>query len=436
MKNVYVMGLDRFHLDLLETIHDDNEEYEYHALFDKSQIVHPPELAYPSMNDILAHAGELFEAAPAPPDGVMGYWDLPTSLAVPLVAREFGLPGAPLAAVAKCEHKYWSRIEQRKAVPEVVGRFQAIDPFADDPLAGLELDYPFWFKPIKSHSSFLGFHVDSRKTFEQHLPQVRKQIGIMARPMNQFLEHVDVPDEIAPIDGYHCIIEEIVSQGEQCTLEGYCWEGEVLIFGVIDSKRFGKHGSSFSHYQYPSALPVEVQERMIEIARKVMRHFGYDGAAFNIEFYWDPDADTIRLLEINARISKSHSPLFLMVDGVPNQKVVLDLALGRRPAFPYREGDFHFSGKFMLRYFEDGIIERVPNDRDIARVQAKYPEARIRVLASQGTALSDLELQDSYSFEVAEIFLGADNEDDLLVKYEEVRDLLDFRIRPFGPEAA
>lgn len=435
MKTVYVMGLDRFHLDLLKTIDDDNGDYEFHALYDKSEIVHPPELAYPSMNEIVEHARELFNMSPVRVDGVMGYWDLPTSLAVPLVASKTGLPGAPLEAVAKCEHKYWSRIEQRKAIPDMIGRFQAIDPFADDPLADLELDFPFWFKPIKSHSSFLGFYIDSRETFEQHLPQVREQIGIMARPMNQFLEHVDVPDEIAPIDGYHCIAEEIVSSGEQCTLEGYCWEGDVVVFGVIDSKRFGKYHSSFSHYQYPSILPVEVQERMIEAARKVMHHIGYEGQAFNIEFYWNPETGSIRLLEINARISKSHSPLFLMVDGVPNQKAVLDLALGRRPAFPYRDGDFLLSGKFMLRYFEDGIIERAPTGEDIAAVQEKYPEARIRVLGAQGTALSDLDFQDSYSYEVAEIFLGADNEDDLRVKYDEVRELLDFRIRPFTEAA-
>lgn len=434
MKNIYIMGLDPFHLDLLKTIHDEGEDYRFHALFDKSQIVHPPGLEYPSMDDIITYAGQLFEAVP--PDGVTGYWDLPSSLAVPLVAREFGLSGAPLEAVAKCEHKYWSRVEQRKVVPEVVGRFQAIDPFAEDPLAGLELDYPFWFKPVKSHSSFLGFYIDSRETFERHLPQVREQIGIMARPMNQFLQYVDVPDEITPIDGYHCIIEEIVSHGEQCTLEGYCWGGETSIFGIIDSKRFTEHSSSFSHYQYPSALPINVQERMIEITQKVMRHFGYDNAAFNIEFYWDPETDTIRLLESNARISKSHSPLFLIVDGVTNQKVIVELALGRQPSFPIAMGDFRLAGKFMLRYFEDGIIERVPDDQDIARVQKRYPEARVRVLAEPGMTLSELEFQDSYSFEVAEVFLGADNDHDLLAKYEDVRELLDFRIRPFKPEAA
>lgn len=436
MSNVFVMGLDRFHLDLLETIRDEDDEYQFLTLFEKSEIVHPPDLDYPTMDDICAHAKELFDNFVGTVDGVMGYWDLPTSLAVPLIARKHGLPGAPLEAVARCEHKYWSRLEQAAAVPDLIGRFQALDPFDDDPLAGLELDYPFWIKPVKSHSSFLGYYIDRPETLLEHLPTIREKIGIMGRPMNEFLGHVDVPDEIAGVDGYHCIAEELISQGEQCTLEGYGWQGEIEIFGIIDSIRTGRYKSSFSRYQYPSMLPQPVQQRMIEAAERLMRGIGYEGAAFNIEFYWDPDSDRIRLLEVNARISKSHSPLFLMVDGAPNQKVPLHLAVGRKPVFPHRQGEFELAAKFMLRYFEDGLIERVPTEADIEAIRERYPEVRIRVLATQGTRLGDLDFQDSYSFEVAEIFVGGSSQQELQAKYEDVVDRLGFRISPLSSVTA
>lgn len=438
MQNIFVVGLEPFNQRLLETIAPDR--YRFLPLFEYAEVEHPPGQEYPSLDDLVERALDTFARQEGGADAVIGYWDLPTSLVVPLVARAAGLPGAPLEAVAKCEHKYWSRLEQAEALGDMVPRFQAIDPFADDPSADLEIDYPFWLKPIKAHSSFLGFYIDGPETLRSHLPQIREQIWIMARPMNEFMAHVDAPDEIRAVNGYHCIAEEIVSQGFQCTLEGFGYGDEIEIFGVVDSIRSGKHHSCFARYQYPSKLPGSVQARMAEAAKRFMRHIGYRGAAFNIEFFWNSDDDSIHVLEINSRISKSHSPLFLFVDGATNQKVVVELALGRRPQLPHRAGDHALAAKFMLRYFENGIVERAPRPRDIERVQHAHPEALVRVFARDGMRLSELALQDSYSYEVAEIFLGADRQKALLDEYLHVCEILDFRVRPLseagGPESA
>ena len=428
MKNVFVSGLDAFHKKLLDTIAPD--ELRFLPLFDYSEMVHAPDDRYPPFDALIDRARETFAAQPGGADAVIGYWDAPTSLIVPLVAHEAGLPGAPLEAVARCEHKFWSRTSQREVLPDMVPGFQAIDPFADDPLSQVRLDFPFWLKPVKSHSSFLGFFIDGPETFNAHLPEIRDRIGIMARPLNEFMARVDAPESVRAVDGYHCIAEEIVSQGFQCTLEGYGFGDDVEIFGVVDSIRSGRHHSCFSRYQYPSKLPPPVQARMIDAAKRFIRHIGYHGAAFNIEFFWHADDDAIHLLEANARISKSHSPLFLMVDGAVNQKVIVDLGLGRRPEFPHREGRHALAAKFMLRYFEDAVVERAPTSADIERVHAAYPDALLRVFADAGMRLSDLTLQDSYSYEFAEIFLGADHQKELLDRYQHTCELLDIRTRP------
>ncbi len=434
-RNVFVVALDDFHLDLLRTIGDERE-YRFLELFELSEVVRPMNLGYPSLDGMVERARDMLERFPGTVDAVIGYWDFPSTVFLPLLWQQLELPGPTLEAVARCEHKYWSRIEQRAVVPDMVPGFQAINPFAEDPVSELELDYPFWIKPVKAHSSFLGFHIDSQETLERRLQRIREQIGCIGRPFNEFLAHVAMPEAIRTIDGHYCIAEKIVSAGFQCTLEGYSWQGEVEIFGVVDSIRAGRYRSSFTRYQYPSKLPRAVQARMAETARRVIRHFGYDGAAFNMEFYWNPKSDRISLLEINSRISKSHSPLFLMVDGATNQKVILDLALGRRPDFPHRRGGHKLAGKFMLRFFNDGILERVPTEEDMRELNRVYPEARVRLLAPQGTRLSDLMLQDSYSYQVAEIFLGADRQQELLNKYRHACELLDFRVRPLDTEAA
>jgi len=152
----------------------------------------------------------------------------------------------------------------------------------------------------------------------------------------------------------------------------------------------------------------------------VIRQVGYDDAPFNIEFYWEEDSDRIWLLEINCRISKSHAPLFQMVDGCYHHQVMIDLALGRKPAMPHREGRFRCAAKFMLRRQEDARVVRVPTDAEIAAVEAAIPGVVIQVELSEGMRLSQLRYQDSYSYEVAVVFVGADDHEGLAAKYRQV----------------
>ncbi len=439
MKNIFVMGLDGFNRELLETIEGD-EEYRFHRLFEYTEVVRPKSGTYPSIDELRKRAPEVFASVSGGADAVMGFWDFPTTVCVPLFARDAGLPGPSLEAVTRCEHKYWSRKEQKKALGEMIPSFQAIDPFGEDPVGQIEIRYPFWIKPVKAHSSFLGFYIDSAEALEKVIPEIRENIGVVGRPFNEFLAHVDLPPEIAEIDGYHCIAEEIISTGVQATIEGFAWEGAVQVFGVVDSIRSGKHRSSFSRYQYPSKLPRRVQARMIEAARKLIRAIDYDGAPFNIEFFWDHKNDRVWLLEINPRISKSHSPLFLMVDGETNQKVAMDLALGRKPEPPYRQGPHKLAGKFMMRLFKDsigdGVVDAVPSQEDLDRIAEAYPEARVDLLVKEGMRLSDLPFQDSYSYEIAVVFLGADRQKQLLDRFKQVEEFLQFDIRPVSGDAA
>lgn len=433
MKNIFVMGLDDFNRELLETI-DGDEEYRFHSLFDYSEVVRPESGTYPSIDELRERAREAFASVSGGAHAVMGFWDFPTTVCVPLFARDAGLPGPSLEAVTRCEHKYWSRTEQKEVLGEMIPRFQAIDPFGDDPAGQVKIRYPFWVKPVKAHSSFLGFYIDSAESLESVIPEIREKIGVVARPFNEFLAHVDLPTEIAEVDGHCCIAEEIISTGVQATIEGYAWKGVVQVFGAVDSIRSGRHRSCFSRYQYPSKLPRRVQARMIEAARKLIRAIDYEGAPFNIEFFWDHRTDRIWLLEINPRISKSHSPLFLMVDGATNQKVSMDLALGRKPELPHRQGPHKLAGKFMMRLFKDrigdGVVEGVPSQEDLDRIAEAYPEARVDLLVKEGTRLSDLPFQDSYSYEIAAVFLGADRQKQLLDRFQKVEEFLQFDVRP------
>ena len=423
-RNVFVYGLDDFHRKQLATIRH-AEQLSFHQLLEHDEAIHPERFPVDRMLD---KSERILEGFNGSVDAVCTYWDFPTSTLVPILRERHDLPGAGLVPVLKLEHKYWARLEQQAAVPDLTPPFDWVDPFAGDPAAHLNLGFPFWLKPIKAHSSYLGFRIHNHAEFRDAIRQIRQGIYQFGDPFNAILEKAALPEEVAPIGGYHCIAEGIISAGQQCTLEGYVRGGEVTVYGVVDSIREGRHRSSFNRYQYPSRLPRRVQERMVDAAGRVMHRTGYDDAPFNMEFFWDRGSDRLALLEVNARCSKSHSPIFHMVDGASHFQVMVNLGLGRAPDFPHRQGDYRTAAKFMLRVFEPGRVTRVPSTADIERLHARFPEARVRVLVESGQDLSALRFQDSYSYELADLFLGGHDRADLLARSREAQEILGFRV--------
>jgi hypothetical protein len=424
--NIFVVGLDDLHLAQLEAL-PGADAYRFHALLTHRELKQSDQFP---VQRLLDEGCARLKSFPGGVDAVIGYWDFPVSTILPLLREAVCLPGPTLESVLKCEHKYWSRRVQHEVIPDQIPAFAAIDPFADDPLAGVALPFPFWLKPVKSVLSHLGFRITDCASLDHAISRIRAGIARFAEPFNLILERATLPTEIRAVDGFQCIAESIISKGRQCTVEGYAWHGEVVCYGVIDSLREGPQGSSFSRYQYPSTLPEPVIGRMAELCRRVIGHIGYDNAPFNIEFYWEADSDRIWLLEINTRISKSHAPLFQMVDGCYHHQVNLDLALGHRPDFPHRQGRYNCAAKFMLRHFGDARVIRVPSEAELAALSAQEPDASIEIQVKPGMRLSSLKNQDSYSYEVAVLFLGGQDEQDLEAKYRRLRANLSLAFEP------
>jgi biotin carboxylase len=420
-QNVFVMGLNDLNRTLLQGIRG-AEHYRFHTLLENSEVEEPEIYR---VEALLEKARAQLRTFPESIDAIIGYIDMPVGLMVPILCREFGLPTASLESALKCQHKYWSRLEQSRVVPAHVPRFALVDPFAADPLRRVELDYPFWLKPVKSAGSYLGYRIHNRKEFETRIRTIRDNIRRISDPFNHVLDYAELPDEIAAVDFSHCIAEQIVN-GRQCTLEGYVFEGRVHVFGAVDSIRHANH-STFSRYEYPSKLPERIIGRMSEIVRRFLTHVGFDDSTFNVEFFWDEPRDRIWLLEVNTRISQSHSYMFAMVDGASNHQAMVEVALGRRPAMPCREGPYRYAAKFFYRKFEDAVVERVPGREKVHAIEQQIPGTLIRLNVDEGTKLRHLREQDSYSYDIAWIFVAGETRKQLRAHYRECVEALDFR---------
>jgi hypothetical protein len=135
---------------------------------------------------------------------------------------------------------------------------------------------------------------------------------------------------------------------------------------------------------------------------------------------------------VNPRHSQSHAELFEQVDGIPNHHCMLQLALGREPRLPYREGPYPMAAKWFLRRSDDGVARRVPTAEEIEQVQRDVPGCTVAVPVQLGDRLSELHVQDSYTYAIANVYVGADSEAELIEKYERAAAGLPFEFEEPG----
>ncbi|MGH3367697.1 MAG: ATP-grasp domain-containing protein [Nocardioidaceae bacterium] len=417
--NIFVLGLDDLNLETLQDL-PGAEDYRYHRLLDAEELVGTEDI---NLTELLEKAQQLLDGFDGRIDAVVGYWDFPVSSMVPLLCRRLGLPGANLEAVVKCEHKYWSRLEQQKAIDEHP-RFGIVDLDDEHPTVPEGLRFPLWLKPVKSASSELAFKVKDQQEFEEAAEAIADGVDKVGKPFEFVLDQLDLPQEIAEVGGRACLAEEEVS-GHQVTVEGYCLDEQIHLYGIVGSPTY-PGSTSFLRFQYPTSLPQEVTDRLEELSHRVIKQIGLTGGTFNIEYFWDPDTGEINLLEINPRHSQSHAILFENVDGWPNHHPMVRLGLGHDPELPRRQGKYAVAAKWFLRRFHDGLVSRAPTDDEVAQLEHQVSDAKINIIAQEGQRLSDMPAQDSYSYKLADIFVGADDQEQLQSTYQRCVDALRF----------
>lgn len=419
-QHIFVLGLDDRNQAELEAL-PGAAEYELHRLL----TIEAMQEGTIDFFETLHAAQDQLDQVDGPIDAIVGYWDFPVNMLVPILSRRYGLPSKDLEAVVKCEHKYWSRLEQQKVTDEYPA-FDLID--IHDPLVTLppHMSYPVWVKPIQSFSSQGAHYAGTVDELREALAVERQRTHSPGDAFDEVLKQLDLPEEISRIPGNAYMVEEAVT-GQQCTLEGFSWGDQVEIIGVVDSILYDR-SSSFLRYQYPSHLPEHALEEMAETTRRVISAVGLWDSTFNIEYFWDEATQRLRLLEINSRHSQSHAKLFRWVDGMSNHLAMMDLALGRRPNMPHRQGAFPIAAKWMYRHFTDGVVRRVPSPEEVAALAQDFPALHIKVVAKEGQRLSDIEGQDSYSYILAEIFMAGESVQDLQATYDACCDALGFVI--------
>lgn len=347
--------------------------------------------------------------------------DYPGSALAAVVAKVLGLPGPDPRVNLICQHKYLSRMAQASIVPEAIPPFWAID-VAEGAALPEAIAFPVFVKPMKSFFSIGAQRIDCAAELAE---AKRRWVALddFFLPLERLLER-----EARVGIGSTRLIAEGLLKGQQVTVEGYAFGGEVNILGVVDSIFF-PGTLAFSRFDYPSSLPEDVQERMEEMARRLMGGLGFDNGLFNVEMMYDGREDRIAIIEINPRMASQFADLYEKVDGTNAYEVLLDIGTGVRPSPKRRQGVYQFAASCVLRSFEDYLVVALPSEDQLSALEYLYPDIRVEIHATAGRKLSD-ELQDGTSFRYGIITLGGRDLAEVLTRFDDVRARLGIALLP------
>ncbi|MDP3889367.1 MAG: ATP-grasp domain-containing protein [bacterium] len=354
-------------------------------------------------------------------DGVISTDDYPGSIFASVVGKKLGLRVPDVQAVLCCQHKYYARCAQREVVPEATPPFMIINPDRFDESL-FSLSFPVFLKPVKSYFSFFANSAHNMGQLRQ-LIKHSQMPPLFLQQFNWFLKNYSTYE----LDGHYLLAEDLL-EGEQSTLEGYFCDGIFGVTSIVDSIMF-ENKISFKRFEYPSHLPQNVQERMADIARRIMSAIGFDNGFFNIEFFYNNKTDQIHIIEINPRIAPQFADLAEKVDGTNTYAHLLSIATGTQPNIEKGKGKHAMSASLVLRIFENKRVLQSPSQQDIECFFEEFPDARIQFFVKTGDKLSDA-FQDGKSFRYGLIHLGGRDRQDILEQFERAQQLLPFI---FGP---
>lgn len=183
-------------------------------------------------------------------DAVVSTDDYPGSTLAAIVAGRLGLPGTPIVADLLCQHKYHSRLMQQISAPEVVPPFTWLEPGTVP-----EFAFPFFIKPVKSFFSVGACRVEDAEMLSYLMSRATLPEAFF-EPFDGLLQRY-----AGLAAGPSRVMAEGLLSGSQATFEGYAFDGRVSPVAVVDSIMF-PGTLSFQRFEYPSALPQAVQDRM------------------------------------------------------------------------------------------------------------------------------------------------------------------------------
>jgi hypothetical protein len=349
------------------------------------------------------------------------------ALAAALLAERMGWPGTPVAAVLACQHKLYAREVLARVCPEATCEFEPLHAAYGEPIPD-GLRYPLFVKPVKAAFSVLARTVDSQAALHAHTRFSPWELWVIRHLVEPF-ERV-ARKRLPQAGTAHRLLLEQPMAGEQFNLDGYAFEGQAHLLGVVDALHY-PGTQAFLRFELPSRLAPSVQQRALEIARKFLDTVGFSHGLFNMEFFYDAETDRLGVIEFNPRMAAQFSDLYLRVLGVDLHAVALALAHQRDPAsLPRAKPSAGVAASCVYRSFTPGLAVHQPTQAQQKALAQEFPDALLFCFPKTPKQCErDFKWLGSYRYGI--VHLGAADRTQLRLDCDRASALLGWAAPPF-----
>jgi len=327
------------------------------------------------------------------------------ALAAALLAERMGWPGTPVAAVLACQHKLYARQVLQQVAPEANVPFRLLDADYGAPIPR-GLDYPLFVKPVKAAFSVLAREVADFADLHRHTRFGAWELWVIRRLVEPFerLAHERLRWGGRPVPSAHRMLLEAPVHAEQFNLDGYVFNGHVHALGVVDAVMY-PGTQAFMRFEMPSRLPVPVQARALDVARRFLEAVGFTHGLFNLEFFYDAPTDRLTVIEFNPRMASQFSDLYLRVQGIDLHALSLALAHGEDPAnVPRTAPVAGAAASFVYRVFDAAQPATQPGAHQRQAFNRQFPDGLLFCFPKpRGSMARDFKWLGSYRYGIVHL---------------------------------
>lgn len=351
------------------------------------------------------------------------------ALAAAMLAEKMGWPGTPPAAVVACQHKLHARQVLQQVCPEANIPFQRMPAAYGEPVPE-GFSYPTFVKPVKAAFSVLAKIVHSQEELHQFTRFGAYELWVIKRLVEPFER---IAKKILPQAGTaHSMILEApanTAAAQQYSLDGVAFQGDIKPLGVVDAVMY-PGTLAFMRFDYPSRLPPSIQDRALDVATKFLNAIGYSHGLFNMEFFYDAEADKLAVIEFNPRMASQFADLYLRVDGIDLYAMALELAHGRDPyLIPRHLPTAQAATSAVYRVFDSAqptlqqTIPPMPSNAQLLDLKQQFSDHLLLSFPKTGGSTArDFKWLGSYRYGI--LHLGGQSEADLKSNLEVASELL------------
>lgn len=341
-----------------------------------------------------------------------------------LIAEKMGWHGTSVQAVLACQHKLYAREILQQVAPEANLEFARLDAKYGGPVPE-GLNYPVYVKPVKAAFSVLACKVENHAELHQHTRFTPWELWVirhLVEPFERLLK-----ERLPQAGTAHSLMLETPTEGEQYCLDGYVFAGQMKRLGVVDSVMY-PGTDAFMRFDYPSRLPLHIQQRAEDVARRFFEAIGFDHGLFNMEFFYNSKTDKLTVIEFNPRMASQFSDLYRRVQGINLHEIAMALGHGIDPShLPLQLPTAHCASSFVYRSFDPKASVCMPSAASKAQFWEEFPDALLFEFPKlSGQIERDFKWLRSYRYGI--VHLGGANPDDLRARCERASGLLGWKV--------